>query len=248
MMQQRWPAVDPREMLDAWQASEAERLRERLLGEMSNVELRQRYLAIRGSVERTQDLGHARRRLRVLQIVRGVLGLALVGFTGSMVGEWMLGATVRASGGFAIAVKVGTGSALVAATVFAVLGALGHVVFADVIGDFHERRRMPFRWATLMEVAIEFHGGAIWGAVCGLLIGAITGAVGLQCLHADAVLGGAIAGAILAALGIRLRAVKGGRSAEADYADLGPLPWRGYLTSSMKARGNYLRKRRQCCE
>src|SRR5271165_3506420 len=138
-------------------SSDSTRLRERLLGEMRNIELRQKYLATRGSALVHADLCFTRRRLLAIEVLRGALGLAMLAALGSAVGEWLLAGTVNASGRFAGAMKVGVGCALVAALTFAILGALGHVVFGDLVGDFRQRhRKAAFRWAALLEIPVEF--------------------------------------------------------------------------------------------
>jgi len=236
--------------------SDSASLRERLLGEMSNIELRQKYLATRGPCLVRADLRFTRRRLVAIEVVRGALGLAALAVLGAAVGEWLLASTVNASGRFAGAVKVGVGCAGVAALTFAILGALGHVVFADLVGDFRERRRKSgFRWSALVEIPVEFAGGAIWGSVCGALIGSATG-VGCWLLDLAPVGSGqivvvgaahaALLGATLSLLGLLMRRLRQFEEFGSDFAVLGPLPLLAYFFSRRAARQKYLpRPRRQ---
>jgi hypothetical protein len=226
-----------------------------ILGEMRNVELRQKYLATRGPALVRADLCFTRRRLVAIEVVRAAVGLALLAALGGIVGEWLLAGTVNASGRFAGAVKVGVGCAAVAAGMFAILGALGHVVFGDLVGDFREcRRKSTFRWAALLEIPVEFAGGAIWGTVCGTLIGCL---MGLGCwlldltpvepgeLIAVGAAHAALLGAVLTVLGLLVRRLRQLEELGANFATLGPLPLLAYFFSRTAARQEYLPRRQR---
>jgi hypothetical protein len=155
---------------------------------------------LRPRLQPNRRLGHPRSRL--LALLGSALGLAFVGAAGGALGGWLLRDTIKANGPLPVAFQAAVGSVPV---VFAILGTRGHVVFGDLVGDCRERRRRqrPTIWMKLIETAVEFVGGAAWGAVCGLLIGVLAGAAractggdvsGPVVISAAASLGGAAAG------------------------------------------------------
>ena len=179
-------------------------LRQRLLADLKNVELRRKYLARRGPALARADSRFARRRILAVELMHGTAGLAMVGALGGTVGSLALAGSVRSSGAYAVAFQVGIGSVLVAGTVFAILGALGHVLFADVVGDF----RAPSGEAgsslgdRFADLAVEFSGGATWGIVCGMIIGVVVAALGpafnaINAAPTAPTLAGATGGAVL---------------------------------------------------
>lgn len=230
-------------------------LRQRLLNDMHNVELRQKYLATRSPDLARADLCHARRRLLAIELAGRVAGLALVGAFGACAGFVLLAEVIPGIGPFAAAVKIGVGSAAVAGLAFALLGACGHVVFAEIVGDYRERRRRRVAsfWPFLVDTSIEFVGGAAWGTVSGMLVGAAAGVAAfllsldgaaLPSLIGAGTMGGSVLGLLLASLAIVARCLSGLYLGGEDYAALGPLPLASYLGSAGAARRKFLRRSR----
>jgi hypothetical protein len=229
-------------------------LRQRLLGDIFNVELRQKYVATRGPELERADLRLARRWVRAARLLGGSVGMAVLGALGSVIGAWLLASLSQPSGGFPAAAKVGVGSALLAGGVFGLLGALGHVVFAELIGDYSEteERRFPSSWASLVDGAVEFIGGAIWGIVCGAATGVVVGSAshllgitieGWPGLIISGAAGGGVLGLLLAALALILP--RGAGPVGAEHAALGPLPLHAYFFSPERLRQKFLRRPRQ---
>lgn len=227
-------------------------LRERLLGQLRNLELRTKYLATRTPEWASADLRLAGARLLVARAIRGILGLALVGAVGGALGDLLLTPAAKASGGGAWPVVVGLGSVLSGALSFAVLGALGYVVLPEVVGEEWESRHgqgfagvLDRVWEPLCDALC----GGVWGALCGLCIGALSwvadASVGLPPFGSlDRVIAGASGGVLLGSLFGVLLAVAGKQdSARARcWAQLGPLPVPAYFFFLQAARTRYLRK------
>jgi hypothetical protein len=196
------------------------------------IRLGQRPLRQEQLVLRHPALAHAHPGSLLAGVCRGAAGLALIGTFGAAVGEWLLTDTVRSSARFAAAFKIGAGSAVVAGLSFAVLGALGQVVFGDLVGDFRERRiRRVSALAALAERAVEFVGGATWGTVCGALIGVLAAAgcwafaevpSGLAAQLITGAGSGALLGAVLVLSGRYACVVREAENSGAYFAALGP--------------------------
>jgi len=161
----------------------------------------------------------------------------------------MLGNVVCASGPFAVAFQAGIGSVVVAGTVFAVLGALGYVVFGDVVGDFRAEpgHGSPSAGDRFADVAVEFVGGATWGVVCGMLLGLAAGAVCLILGIAPGptiagTAGGALLGLVLAVLAGVFRSVRGKEETGTAFGTMGPLPFSAYFFSAEAACEQFLRR------
>jgi hypothetical protein len=213
--------------------------------------LRQKQLVLRDPA-----LVHVHPGSLLAGVFRGATGLALVGILGAAVGEWLLTDTVRSSARFAAAFKLGAGSVVVAGLSFAVLGALGHVVFADLVGDFRERRirRVP-ALVALAERAVEFVGGATWGTVCGALVGVLAAAgywafaevpSGLAAQLITGAGSGALLGAVLILSGRYARAVREAENSGAYFAALGPFAF--IATALTKAARKKCREPACCSE
>lgn len=230
-------------------------LRQRLLADMANSELRQKYLATRRPAWARADLAFARRRLLALEVAGRVLGLAALGGAGGLLGFVLCRETIPAVGPVATGFKAAVGAGLAAAVVFAVLGACGHVVFGEIVGDYRDRRRRKRgAWGPLLlDGVVEFIGGAVWGAVCGMACGggaalaqwtlALNGAAFLGMAAAGAG-GGAALGLLLAGAALLIRHLGGLGLGGADHAALGPLPLLAYLHSPARARRRFLRRTR----
>jgi hypothetical protein len=230
-------------------------LRTRLLRAMSNIELRQKYLATRTPAWAGADLERAAGCLLAVRLLRGVVGLALVGAAGGAIGSLLLSSPANGKAGSALPVVVGIGSALSGALSFALLGALGFVVLAEVVGEEKPRRYGGGVSAILVqmtEIWAETACGAIWGAICGLFIGLIVWlldvTLGLPHVGAlDNILAGVLGGLLLATIfGACIltapRTKKASWMAQ-HWADLGPLPITTYFASCRAARFHYLHKR-----
>lgn len=156
-----------------------------------------------------------RRRKVLVELARGVIGLAALGCLGGTIGSLVLGSSVNESGQFAAAFQAGMGSLMVSGLFFAVLGAFGRVVFADVVGDWRKETGSSShsREDRFAEIAIEFVGGAMWGIVCGLLIGVTAAVVGAFLAIAlgpvtSGAVGGAGLGLILASWAAVFRSIR----------------------------------------
>jgi hypothetical protein len=227
-------------------------LRERLLSQPRNLELRTKYLATRTPDWALADLRLAGEGLLAARMVRGILGLALVGAAGGALGDWLLMNSPQGNGGGAWPVVVGVGSALSGALSFAVLGALGYIVLPEVVGEEWETQHGPGFAGFLSRVREPLGDalcGAAWGALCGLFIGALSWPPGtLLSLprfgEFDRVLAGASGGVLLGASFALVLAVAGKKDdAKASrWTELGPLPFQAYFFFLQAARARYLRK------
>jgi len=219
-------------------------LRQRVLGDFGNVELRQKYLATRLPEWAAADLRHAHARLLLARLLRGTLGLTAVGAAGGLVGTLWLGPAA------AVPVAVAAGSILCGAASFALLGAAGCVVLGEVVGEERPRwqgRGAPAVLGRFIDSLSEAGCGAIWGAICGLAMGLLAaGADALTGLQAQgAILTGAGGGLLLAMIfGVILvsSARKPAGRLARWWADLGPLPVSAYLATRNIARQRYLRR------
>jgi hypothetical protein len=229
-------------------------LRERLLGNLPNVELRQKYLATRTPRWTQADLRLANERLLAARVVRGLIGFAVVGAVGGAIGDMLFARTVPATTAVATPVLVGAGSVVSGAVSFGLLGAFGQVVVSEIVGEEWESaygRGVPALFARFGERIMEILCGATWGAICGLLIGALAwaadAALGLPRVGAlDRVLAGAVGGVLLGLVFSVLVIGAVGRrepgAAARRWAALGPLPMVAYFFSVPMARQHYLRK------
>ncbi len=159
-----------------------------------------------------------RRRILAVELARGTLGMAGIGALGGALGNLLLAHTVRSSGPYAAAFQAAFGSFIIAGATFAILGALGHVVFGDLVGDFRTAagRGDTSREDRIADAAVEFVGGATWGIVCGMLIGVLGGTAGsllglpLGPVQSGTV-GGALLGFVLEVLANVCRSIRGKR-------------------------------------
>jgi hypothetical protein len=224
-------------------------LRQRLLGEMRNIELRQKYVATRTSEWAAADLRLAQERLLAVRMVRGVIGFALVGAAGGAIGDLILAKTAATRGAGALPLLVALGSAASGAVSFALLAAMGHVVVGEIVGEDKPCGRGGYGvWAIvgpIFDVGGEVMCGAIWGTICGLLIGVLSWVADAALGPFATVTAGAMGGALLGAIFCVLIAVVGMKrpSPKAlEWAALGPLPVHAYLLSFRSARWRYLKK------
>jgi hypothetical protein len=220
------------------------------LRDLPNVELRQKYLATRTPQWTQADIGLATERLRMARLVRGSIGMAIVGAIGGAIGVALRSTTANGSSDEALPLLVALGSSVSGSISFAALAALGCVVLPEIVGE--DKLRRPGRgvgafMGQVAEQIAETACGAIWGAVCGLLIGvfAWAPAIGLAGFgSSSAVIAGAIGGALLAvvfSLVILSVGPKAASAAAFRWAHLGPLPLLGYLLPFRMAHGRYLR-------
>lgn len=228
-------------------------LRERLLNQLGNIELRTKYLATRTPEWANTDLHLAHTRLMTVRMVKGIFGLALVGTAGGALGDLLLSAEVKQNGGGAWPVAVALGSALSGALSFAVLGALGIVVLPEVVGEEWESRHgsgLAGFFSRVQEPVVDGLFGGFWGGLCGLFIGGLTwGAditIGLPRfgMH-DRVLAGATGGVLLGCIfGLLILALSGSQpgTRAQRWSLLGPLPLVAYGCSLAAVRKRYLRK------
>jgi hypothetical protein len=228
-------------------------LRRRLLGEMTNIELRQKYLATRTPDWAASDLHLARERLLRARLLRGVAGLALVGAAGGLLASVFVTLTANETRG-ALLLLIALGSAATGGISFAVLAAMGFVVLGEVVGEETERPRGRGVSAVLSEFVekmAETGCGLLWGVICGLLIGLLAWLADfLLDLPHQTILEiagiGAIGGMMLAILFAWLVLMSEptplGRHRAAAWAALGPLPATTYFLSRLRARRRYLRK------
>jgi hypothetical protein len=226
-------------------------IRQRLLGEMRNIELRQKYLGTRTSDWAAADLRMACERLLAARIVRGVMGLALVGATGAAIGDLIVAWTAKNPGAVAVPVLVGMGSMISGAISFALLAAMGYVVMGELVGEFkpcRSGRGVRAMFGQVVEVSTESACGAIWGAICGLAIGALACIADLmpRIGTLDLVIVGAVSGAMLgfifAVLLLAAADRNGGSSQTLVWAALGPLPFHTYFFSVSMAHRQFLGK------
>jgi len=227
-------------------------LRERLLNQPRNLELRTKYLATRTPAWALADLRLAGERLLAARMVRGILGLAMLGAAGGALGDLLLMTSTQGSGGSAWPVVVGVGSALSGALSFAVLGALGCIVLPEVVGEEWETQHGQGFAGFLSRVREPLGDalcGAVWGALCGLFIGALSWPAGTllglpQFGAFDRVIAGASGGMLLGASFALVVAVAGKKDgAQARrWARLGPLPAHAYFFFLQAARKRYLRR------
>jgi hypothetical protein len=231
------------------QSHSATDLRQRLLGDLHNIELRQKYLATRTPEWTQADIGVATERLRIARLIRGFIGLAIVGGVGGAIGVALRSTTANGSSDETLPLLVALGSSISGSISFAALAALGCVVLPEIVGEDKLRRQGRGVGAFVGHVAeqiAETACGAIWGAVCGLLIGvfAWAPAIGLAGFGSSSVIAGAIGGALLAvvfSLVILSVGPKAASAAAFRWAHLGPLPLLGYLLPFRMAHGRYLR-------
>ena len=219
-------------------------LRQRLLHDSGNVELRQKYLATRPPAWIDADRRHAHGRLLLARLLRGTLGLTVVGAVGGEVGVQWLGTAA------AVPVATAVGSILSSAASFALLGALGCVVLPEVVGEEKTRRQgrgTTVVLAQFLDSLAEAGCGGIWGALCvlaiGLLAGVADGVLELQSHGPSALgaVGGMLLGVVFGAIVLRGASRQPGRLAH-WWAELGPLPVTAYLFSRRAAQRRYLRK------
>jgi hypothetical protein len=224
-------------------------LRQQLVADPHNVELRQKYLATRTPESAHADIRMATERLLMFRLVRGLLGLAAVGAAGGLTAEMIRASTARESTA-ALPLLVAIGSSISGCISFAVLAALGHVVLPELVGE-DKRPRSGHGVGALVgfivEQIAETACGAIWGAVCGLLIGVLAWAplLGLANPNSFAVvIAGAIGGAMLAVI-LSIVIVSAGSKATSATAFrwgfLGPLPLWAYAMPFETAHGRYLK-------
>lgn len=242
---------DPSPPATAFPSSAGPDLRTRLLHQPRNLELRTKYLATRTPDWALADLHLAGERLLAARALRGLLGLALVGAAGGALGELLASS---ASDG-AWPVVVGLGSALGGALSFAVLGLWGCIVLPELVGEewvtphgqgfagFLSRVREPLGDALC---------GGVWGALCGLFIGALSWPAGVLLSlprfgDLDAVIAGAGGGMLLGGIFAVVLALVGKKDGvEARlWAQLGPLPAPVYFFRLQDARQRYLGKTRE---
>lgn len=220
---------------------------------MSNVELRQKYLATRTPDWKLADLRMAEGRLLAARLVRGAIGFALVGAVGGVLGHVLVGPTISEPSR-ALPLMIALGSAISGGISFAVLASMGFVVLGEIVGEEKERPRGKGTGAVLGEFAekmAEMGCGLVLGAICGLAIGLLAWlASGLFHLPHQGTLDsagdGAIGGMILAVLfGLLVMMVGPTRLARRRakaWGSLGPLPTTAYFVSRLSARRRYLRK------
>lgn len=232
-------------------------LRERLLSDLRNVELRQKYLATRTAGWAALDLRSARERLVMARVIRGIIGLILVGMVGGWLGELLLPPRAAATGARALPIVVGVGSVLCGGAVFALLGSIGCVVLPEVVGEERVSSHGSGAAAVFgqfMEAQMDATCGGVWGAVCGVFIGLLTLAVQLtiglpQVGSVDAISAGAIGGGLLGIVFgtiVYLTDRRNGPSNNARaWANFGPLPLVAYLLSARWAGKFYLSKQSQ---
>ncbi len=224
-------------------------LRQRLLGALDNIELRQKYLATRLPEWLHADRQRAADGLLFARILRGILGFTLLGGVGGALGDLAV-----SQPGTALPVVVALGCAVAGAVSFAILAVLGFVVLPEIVGEERKIRHghgLPATLGRIADILAEAGCGAIWGGMCGLLLGALTwladAAVGLpHDLTFAAAFAGAIGGLLLALLGafFLIVVVRGQppNHTACQWADLGPLPLLAFLGSRTAARRRFLHK------
>jgi hypothetical protein len=223
-------------------------LRQQLVADLRNVELRQKYLATRTPESAQADIRMATERLLTVRLVRGLIGLAAVGALGGVIAEMIRASSARETSA-ALPLLVAIGSSISGSISFAALAALGHVVFPELVGEDKKPRSGHGVGALVGHIAEQFAEtacGAIWGAVCGLLIGVLAWvpAVGLASLGAlAAVIAGAVGGAMLALIFSIVIVSFGSKATSATalrWGFLGPLPVWVYALPLETAHGRYL--------
>jgi hypothetical protein len=206
-----------------------------------------RYLDARPSALWAADVRHAHPRLVTVGCVSVTVGFALVGAAGAFGVVSLLLRPGKASGAGSMLAALGTGGMLCGAIAFAVLGALGHVVLAELVGERSaESSRPSSRAAAIARVLVEAVGGALWGAVWGLFIGIISGVIEVFVLpNAELIVAGMLGGMIVGLTAALLRMVlarsRGPGGLACEWAWLGPLPTWAYGLPFSWARRRYLR-------
>jgi hypothetical protein len=220
-------------------------LRHQLVADLHNVELRQKYLATRTAEWVQADIRVAGERLLMVRLIRGLIGLAAVGVAGGVIGDLIRGTT--ATGTTALPLLVAIGSSISGSISFAALAALGQVVLPEIVGEDKKPRSGHGVGAIVGHVAeqiAEIACGAIWGGVCGLLIGVFAWAPVLGFGHLGSAalpLAGAVGGAMLAIIfSIVIVSSKTTSRVAFRWGFLGPLPVWAYALQFETAHARYL--------
>jgi hypothetical protein len=228
-------------------------LRQRLLGEMSNVELRQKYLATRTPDWTTADLHMAEARLLLVRLLRGAVGFGLVGALGGVIGSLLAGPNTSGPSR-AFPLLIALGSAVSGGISFAVLASMGFVVLGEVVGEEKEHRFGRGVRAVLGEFVdrmAEIGCGLIWGAICGLCIGLLAWLAdalfdfphrGILDSAGIGAIGGMMLAVLFALLVLTAEPTRLARNRAEAWGALGPLPATAYFVSRLSARRRYLRK------
>jgi hypothetical protein len=221
-------------------------LRDRLLDQLNNVELRQKYLATRTPEWASLDRLRAWKGLLLARLTRGIAGFALLGAAGGGIADLVVGSSA-APGGTVMVAAVGLGSAVACSISFALLAAAGCVVLPELVGESKESRTgrgVRAQLGRVLDTLLEAGCGAMWGGICGLLIGVLAWvANGLVQVAGAAPLAripaGAAGGAILAGLFAMFLFTGVGRQMTAAAAfrwgELGPVPLLAYGFSWRRA-------------
>jgi hypothetical protein len=224
-------------------------LRQQLVADLDNVELRQKYLATRTPESAQADIRMATERLLTVRLVRGLIGLAAVGALGGVIAEMIRASSARETSA-ALPLLVAIGSSISGSISFAALAALGQVVVPELVGEDKRPRQGHGVGALVGHIAeqlAETACGAIWGAVCGLLIGVFAWAPVLGFAHLGSAalpLAGAVGGALLAIIFSIVIVSVGSKATSATafrWGFLGPLPVWAYAMPFQTAHARYLR-------
>jgi hypothetical protein len=210
----------PQEALEAT----ANHLREMLLRDLNNVQLRKRYLQVRGPDLRELDEETAQRDYKLVAGVIGGSFMALLGAIGAPIAflsrdpasAWVFGAVVMAG-------------------VLATLGAICGLI----IRLFPGRGTRPGWGPAVILVVFGVIFGSCVGGVSGAVGGVVVTLIGQGTTQA---VWASIAGAVIlgGAFGFFAWGMAGDEGQDKGWGELGPLPYRAYLLGQAEARVRYL--------